>query len=149
VDVLKLVLGLALVFAGLRRYRGSRQGERSTPGWMRGVDRFTGGRAAALGAALGVANPKNLVLLLAAAASISETGASAGAEAVALLVFVAVGSIGVGAPVVLYLTEGERAERRLERLRGWMTEHDGAVIAVICLVIGAKLIGDAIGALAS
>jgi hypothetical protein len=32
----------------------------------------------------------------------------------------------------------------LEELRGWMAQNNGVIIAVICLVIGAKLIGDGV-----
>jgi threonine/homoserine/homoserine lactone efflux protein len=149
VDVLKLLLGVALVVFGIRR-RGSRDDPgRELPGWMRAVDRFTAGRAAATGAALAAVNPKNLVLIVAAATTISETGASAGTQAVALLVFALVGALGAGIPVLLYLTQGERARGRLDDLRDWMVEHNGAVIAVLCLVIGAKLIGEAITGLSA
>jgi hypothetical protein len=32
----------------------------------------------------------------------------------------------------------------LDRLKAWMTDNNAAIMAVLCLVIGAKLIGDAI-----
>ncbi len=111
---------------------------------MLSVDRFTAGRAAATGAALAAANPKNFILTLAAATAIAETGTSAGKQAVALLVFVLVGSLGAAIPVVLFLLQGENARDRLDGLRDWMVRHNGAVMAILCIVIGAKLIGDAI-----
>ncbi len=145
VDALKLGLGVALIAVGVRKRRGrSGGGARELPGWMRGVDRFTAGRAAATGAALAAVNPKNFVLILAAATAIAETGAAAGTQAAALLVFVLVGSLGAAVPVVLTFVQGERAEGRLNALRDWMVRHNGAVMAVLCIVIGAKLIGDAI-----
>jgi threonine/homoserine/homoserine lactone efflux protein len=49
----------------------------------------------ALGAALSGANPKNLALTLAAAASIAEAGLDQADEAIAIVVFVALGSITV------------------------------------------------------
>jgi threonine/homoserine/homoserine lactone efflux protein len=151
VDVAKLVLGGALIWIGARRRRSaSRRGEeREMPGWLRSVDRFTPGRAAATGAALAVANPKNLVLIVAAATAIAETGASTGAQAVGLLAFAVVGTLGAGVPVLLYLTQGERARDRLDRLKAWMLKHNTAVIAVLCIVIGAKLIGEAISGLSA
>ena len=151
VDVAKLVLGAALIWIGIRRRHGrSPRGEaREMPSWLRSVDRFTAGRAAATGAALAAADPKNLVLIAGAATAIAETGASTGAQALALLVFALVGTLGAGVPVLLYMTQGERARRRLDRLKAWMVEHNGAVIAVLCLVIGAKLIGEAISGLSA
>jgi hypothetical protein len=35
----------------------------------------------------------------------------------------------------------------LDELRGWMAGHSAAIMAVLCLVIGAQLIGDAISGL--
>jgi hypothetical protein len=37
----------------------------------------------------------------------------------------------------------------LESLRDWMTRENATVMAVLCLIIAAKLIGDAIGSLAA
>jgi hypothetical protein len=74
----------------------------------------------------------------------AQTGASAGSQAVALAVFVAIGTIGPGAPVAIYFAMGDRSKGILEELRGWMSQNNGAIMAVICLVIGAKLIGDGI-----
>jgi threonine/homoserine/homoserine lactone efflux protein len=151
VDVLKLVLGVALIGVGVRRRRGRSRTDRSPemPGWVRTVDRFTAGRAAAMGFGLAALNPKNLVLIIAAATAIAEAGASTGRQAVALLVFVIVGSLGVALPVLLYLMDGERARDRLDALRDWMIEHNRAVIAILCIVIGAKLIGEAITGLSA
>jgi threonine/homoserine/homoserine lactone efflux protein len=146
-NVLKLVLGGVLLAFALKKWRGrARHGEvDELPSWMRSVDHFTAGRAAALGVALSAINPKNLVLIVAAATAIAQTGASAGEQAVALLVFVAIGTLGAGAPVVLYLTMGERSRDTLDGIRLWMARNNDTIMAVLCVVIGAKLIGDAIG----
>ena len=42
---------------------------------------------------------------------------------------------------------GERSERLLAGLKDWMSANNAVIMAVLCLVIGAKLIGDGIGAL--
>jgi hypothetical protein len=89
-------------------------------------------------------NPKNLLLTLAAASAIAQTGIDAGEQAVALAVFVIVGTLGPGAPVAIYFAMGPRAKHLLDRLKAWMGAHNAAIMAVLCLVIGAKLIGDAI-----
>ena len=39
---------------------------------------------------------------------------------------------------------GTRAPDILQRLKLWMSAHNAAIMAVLCLVIGAKLIGDSI-----
>jgi hypothetical protein len=98
---------------------------------------------------LSAINPKNLLLTVGAAAAIAQTGASTAGQAVALAVFVALGTVGVGAPVAIYYSMGEKATALLGELRVWLARENATIMAVICLIIGAKLIGDAITALAS
>lgn len=71
-----------------------------------------------------------------------------GDQAVALAVFIAIGTLGPGIPVGIYFALGDRAKRVLEDLKGWMAANNAAITAVLCLVIGAKLIGDGISGLA-
>jgi threonine/homoserine/homoserine lactone efflux protein len=146
VSWLKLVLGLLLVLVAIRQWRGRpRSGEQAAlPKWMRTIDRFTPGRSVAMGVALSAINPKNLLLTVGAAAAIAQTGTSTGDQAIALAVFVVVGTLGPGLPVGIYFAMGQRAKRILDDLKAWMGAHNAAIMAVLCLVIGAKLVGDAI-----
>ena len=63
--------------------------------------------------------------------------------------FIVIATLGVGAPVAIYFLKGDRATRILGELHDWMVRENATMIAVICLIIGAKLIGDAITALAT
>jgi threonine/homoserine/homoserine lactone efflux protein len=149
VGVLKLALGLLLLLVAARtwrvRPRGEREGE--LPKWMQTIDRFTAARSVGFGALLSGVNPKNLLLTVGAAAAIAQTGVSAGEQAIALAVFVVVGTLGPGIPVAIYFAMGERAERLLGELKAWMAEHNAAIMAVLCLIIAAKLIGDGVSGL--
>jgi threonine/homoserine/homoserine lactone efflux protein len=149
--VLQLVLGVLLLAVAAKQWRGRpREGEDApTPTWMRSIDRFTATRATVFGVALSAVNPKNLLLTVGAAAAIAQTGASAGKQAAALAVFVVIATAGVGLPVILYFALGERSERILGGLKGWMAQHNAAIMTVLCLVIAAKLVGDAISGLTS
>jgi threonine/homoserine/homoserine lactone efflux protein len=149
VSVLKLVLGLLLVALAVKQWRGRPHGdaEPPLPKWMRTIDQFTPVRALAIGAAFAAVNPKNTLLTIGAAAAIAATGASTGAQAVALAVFILVATLGVGAPVALYFALGERSRAVLDDLKVWMARNNTAIMAVLCLVIGAKLLGDGIASL--
>ena len=68
-------------------------------------------------------------------------------QAIALAVFIAIGTLGPGLPVAIYFALGARAAHVLDDLKQWMAAHNAAIRAVLCLVIGAKLIGDAISGL--
>ena len=96
---------------------------------------------------LSTVNPKNLILLLGAAGAIAQTGVSAGDQAVALAVFIAIATLGPGIPVAIYFLMRDRATQILDSMRDWMARESVAITVVICLIIGAKLIGDAISEL--
>jgi threonine/homoserine/homoserine lactone efflux protein len=146
VNVLKLVLGVLLLLVAVRNWRGRpRAGEDApTPKWMGALDRFTPLKAAGAGVLFSALNPKNLLLAVSGAAAIAGVGASTTDEIVAYVVFVLVATIGVGAPVVIYSALGDRAPSLLDRLKNWMAQHNAVIMAALLLVIGVKLIGDAI-----
>ena len=150
VDVLKLVLGALVLRIALRQWRGRpHDGEEApTPKWMGAIDTFTPPKAVGAGAVLAGANPKNLLLAVAAAAAIAQTGIPGGQQAGAYAVFALIGTVGVAAPVVIYFALGDRSGPVLDRLKRWMAAHNAVIMTVLCLVIGAKLIGDGIAGLA-
>lgn len=49
--------------------------------------------------------------------------------------------------MAIYFGMGERSQDILGRLKDWMAQHNAVIMCVLCVIIGAKLIGDAIGAL--
>src|ERR1700733_862535 len=99
VSILKIVLGVLLVLLAVKQWRGRPRGDAAPelPKWMKTVDTFTPGRSVATGVALSAVNPKNLLLVVGAAAAIGQTGASAVDQAVALIVFIVIATLGVGA----------------------------------------------------
>jgi hypothetical protein len=110
---------------------------------------FTPGKSLGAGALLASVNPKNLLLAVGAAAAIAQTGIAGSQQAIAYALFALIGTLGVGAPIVLYFALGERAQPLLDGLKGWMSRNHGAIMAVLSLVIGAKLVGDAISGFSS
>jgi threonine/homoserine/homoserine lactone efflux protein len=151
VSLALLGLGALLVLLAARGWRGRpRAGEEApTPGWMRAIDGFTVAKAGAAGFALSGLNPKNAMLAAAAAAEIAEVGLPAGQQVAVLAGFVLVASVGVLAPVVVAVALGDRSRGLLDGLRTALTRHSAAIMAALFLVIGAKLIGDAIAGLAA
>jgi threonine/homoserine/homoserine lactone efflux protein len=146
VAVLLLALGLLLLAAAVTQWRGrpGADDEVGMPGWMRTIDDFTVAKAGATGFALSALNPKNAVLVVAAAVEISAVGLPASQEITVLLAWVVIASVGVLTPLVVVLVVGDQAQALLDGLRGWMSRHSGAIMAALFLVIGAKLIGDAV-----
>ncbi len=150
VSWLKLLLGLGLLGVGAAQFRRRPHGgtEASLPGWMAALDSFTAVKAAGTGLLLSAVNPKNLLLAVAGGAVIAQAGVSAGSEAGAIAVFVLIGTLGVAAPVVLAVALGERSRAILDGLRQWLARNNAVIMATLLLVIGVKLIGDAISGFA-
>ena len=149
VGVLKIVLGTLTLLLGVKQFRGRPRGDASPdlPKWMKAVDTFTPARSAAIAAALSGVNPKNLLITVGAAAAVAQTGVDAGRQAIALAIFILIGTLGVGAPVAIYFAMGDRSAKLLGELRDWMARNNATIMAVVLLVIGAKLLGDGISGL--
>jgi hypothetical protein len=128
--------------------RRPHEGEAATPKWMGAIDSFTRAKSLGAGALLAGANPKNLLLAVAAAA-IAQTEIPGAEQALAYAIFAVIGTVGVAAPVVIYFGLGDRSGPILDRLKDWMGQNNAAIMAVLCLVLGAKIIGDAISGLAA
>ena len=142
----QIVLGAALIVLALRQWRKRPKAgeEPEMPKWMTAVDHFTPVKAAGMGVVLSAVNPKNLILALSATATIGATSLSGADQAIAYAVFALIATIGVAAPIVIYFTMGERAASLLDELKQWLAHHNAAIMAVILLVIGGKLLGQGI-----
>ena len=140
------MLGALLVVVALRQWRKRpKPGEEPPmPKWMDSMVDFSPVKAAGAGVVLSAVNPKNLLLALSAAATIAATNISGVDQALSYLVFGLIATIGVATPVVIYFSMGDRAQPILADLKTWLARHNAAIMAVIFLVIGAKIIGQGI-----
>ncbi|WP_431683510.1 GAP family protein [Kitasatospora sp. KL5] len=147
---LRLALGVLFVLLAVRQWWARpREGHVSPPPvWMQALDRFTAARSAGLGAALVVANPKNVVLAVGGAAAVAASPASAGGKAVAAALMVLVGSLCTLLPLVVHLVGGDRSAHVLGEGKAWVAAHHTAIVTTVLAVLGTEYIGDAITALA-
>jgi hypothetical protein len=149
VSIIKLLLGLLLLFAAWRQFKKRpKPGEEAPmPKWMTALDRFTPTRSLAIGALLSGVNPKNLILNATAAAGIAQSGLSGVQQAVVLLVLIVVGSLGIIAPVGVYFAMGDKAAPVLDGWKSWLAANNATVMMVLFVVFGVSLIGKGIGGL--
>ncbi|MER5966852.1 GAP family protein [Streptomyces sp. NPDC002057] len=146
---LKLALGTLFLLLGVKQWkdRPREADEAGMPGWMKAIDTFTPGKAAALAGALVIANPKNLVLAVGGAVSIAGSTASADGKTVAASLMVLIASLCTLLPLAVYLAGGDRAAEVLGSWKTWMARHNTAIMTILFLVLGVKYVGDAISGL--
>jgi cytochrome c biogenesis protein CcdA len=142
VVVWQVVLGVLLVLLGLRHWRGRpRDGTQAEmPKWLSTTDQFDAARSAAMGFALSVINPKNLLLVLSAAGAASAADVSTGDQILAIALFTVIATLGVAAPIAIYFALGERSVAVLAKLRRRLIDSNATIMAVICVLLGVYLL---------
>jgi threonine/homoserine/homoserine lactone efflux protein len=146
---IKLILGLLLIVGAAGQWRKRpKPGEDPTmPGWMTKIDTMKPGAALGLGFLLAAVNPKNLLLIAAAAVTISQAGLSSTDQAIVVGVFTLIGASTVAVPTLGYLFLGAKAQPKLDAAKVWLSANNTTVMAVLLLVIGVTLFGKGLGAL--
>ncbi|WP_234293463.1 GAP family protein, partial [Nocardia jinanensis] len=117
------------------------------PGWMRGIDRITAGKAVLLGATLAAVNPKNLLLCASAGVAVGASGLGVGAQTVAVVVFTVLAAASVLGVVVGYAVAADRLRGTLDRARAWLEANNHVVMAIVLSLMGAVVLGKGIGGL--
>ena len=147
VGTIQLIVGALLLLMAVKQWRG-RPGpgeDAELPKWMAAIDTMKPGAALGLALLLSAVNPKNLLLAVAAGASIGRAQLGTGPAAIVIAVFVVIAAVTVAAPVVLYLVAPGKAADVLDEVRAWLVANNAAIMAVLLLVIGTQLLGKGIG----
>jgi threonine/homoserine/homoserine lactone efflux protein len=141
ITVAEIAIGVAFL-AVVARLGFGRRRERSnaSPRWLDALDRSGPLRTAALALILSSGNPKNLALMLAAAAAIVRDGQ----PAVGVAGFVALAVSIVSLLLVSQIAFSSRTASTLQRLRGGIARNDHSIAIVVGLVVGAFFLADGI-----
>jgi protein-S-isoprenylcysteine O-methyltransferase Ste14 len=142
---LRVVLGLALIAFGIYRWL-TRHRHTKTPAWLRSFSKLTPVRAGLTGAVLAPLRPEVLILCAAAGLAIGTSGLGIAGGWICGAVFVVVSASTVAIPILGYVGAGDRLDDALERLKVWMEENHGAMMAVILIVIGLIVVYNGIHA---
>jgi hypothetical protein len=145
----RLLVGVALLAAALRKWRRRPppDAEAELPAWMAQLADASPRRVAGLGVALGGANPKNLALVAAGAVTIAQAGLAPSEAVVDIVLFVLLASASVLGAVLAHLLAGERVAAPLSRVQAFMLRHDVAIVVVVLVIFGLKLVGDGLAGL--
>lgn len=144
-----VAVGVFFLLVAAKQWRGrpAPGTQPEMPRWMAGIDAFSPVKAFTLALLLAGVNPKNLLLSAGAGAALAQLDPTTTDAVVSWLVFVVLGTVTIGGPVGYYLLGGDRARAALDALKDWLAVHNAAVMTVLFVVFGVKLIGDGLPAL--
>jgi hypothetical protein len=117
------------------------------PAWLQRVNQLTPGFALAVGLMLGLFNVKNLLFVTVAATKIGQAQLPIHQVVIAVLIFIGIAALGIATPVWVACTRGEQAEAILADWEQWLATNNATILCVLCLLIGAMLLGEGLGEL--
>jgi threonine/homoserine/homoserine lactone efflux protein len=126
---------------------GAREHSTDQPAWLRALGEATPRSALRTGLALSAANPKVVLLAVAAGVAVGSAGLPTRGTVAVLAGFTALACVSIAVPVLLHLVAGPRALVPLERARDWLERHHGAVVSVVLAAIGLLLLTEGVAAL--
>ncbi len=129
--VVQTVFGIAFLMLAYLQWRHRSQTEAESPKWMQKMDEAGFTVAVVLGLSL-----TNYALLSTGTQKILKSGVAASEEVVALLFFIVLALSTVVVPLLLYLVRRSWAEVQLDRLKGWLTVHNRALLIGVFGVMG-------------
>src|SRR5262245_40991941 len=109
---------------------------------METIDSIGPGGAFGLAFILSGVNRKNLLINVGAAVKIGQAALDATQTVIVTIIYILIASISIIGPVVYYQLAGEKAEKTLTSMKGWLIQNNTAVMAVLLIVFGVKFVGD-------
>jgi hypothetical protein len=149
--IVKIVMGLLMVFLGLKQWSGRpKKGEQAKfPAWMATLDTITPPKAFLLAAFLGIVNTKNIPIVLSAVPDLNSMGLGMTLELIVLGILVLLGSVLIAVPVLANLFFGEKTKPVLNTWKGWLVENNHTVLFLVFLIIGVMICSKGIEGLFS
>ena len=140
-------MGLALIVIALVAWRRARRNPSTAmPKWLDAVGSF--GPWASFGLAFALDfRPKGLLLAIAAGLALRAENLSVAESAIVIAIYTLVAASTVAFPIIMTLASPERMTPRLESAQEWITRNNGAIGAIIMILIGLVIIGTGIGRL--
>ncbi|HEY1485251.1 MAG TPA: GAP family protein [Micromonosporaceae bacterium] len=147
--IIKLIVGALMLLLAVKQWRSrpSPDVEPPAPKWLSALDTMTPGKSGGLGFALAAANPKNLLMTLAAGVAIGQAELPVGQIVIVIAIFTVIAASTVIAPVLVYRLARSSAQEWLGSMKTWMVANNAMIMMILFLVIGTVLIGKGIGGL--
>jgi threonine/homoserine/homoserine lactone efflux protein len=141
---LRGALGLMLVFLAFRKWHLSRRNGTETrqPEWIRSISGDKPKNAMTAGFLLSGANPKNILLIVAASSIIAGSEMAFAVQWLTLAAFSIIASLGVLLPIGGRFLAPKKSEKFLKNTGEFLKRNNGKIIIALLLGIGIMLIGE-------
>jgi hypothetical protein len=147
IGVAEMLVGFALIVIAIIAWRRARRNPATAmPKWLNAVGSFGPWSSFGIAFALNV-RPKGLLLAIAAGLALRAEDLSLGESAIAIAIYTLVGCSTVAVPIIVTLAAPERMEPDLVSAKEWITRNNGAITAIILVMIGVVIIGTGLGRL--
>jgi Sap-like sulfolipid-1-addressing protein len=148
-SVVRVILGAGLLWLAARKWMTRPKGDETPklPGWVTSLESSSPLKALGIGAAMAGVNPKNLVFSVSAAVAIAEWQLAGSQNVVLLIVFTAVGSLGVLVPAIWRAAGGENAGATLQEWRVWLSRNYNVLMGVVFLIFGVLVLSKGVSGL--
>lgn len=148
-DGLRVLLGMLLLWAALRKWQGRPQAgeEPIVPAWLAAFRRVSPLAALRLGVLVAALNPKHLGLVLAAMASLAYAPLLGGELILGIIVLMLLGSGVIIAVVVGHAVAGTAAAPLLEAVEQFMLRNNNLIVMIVLALIGVTVLGQGIAGL--
>lgn len=142
---IQVLLGLGVVFLAYRQWKKPPvSAEAAAPKWLNSLnnvltessEKFTPLRALGLAVVMSALSAKNIALMLAIILAISQIGPDVRDFVILMTVFVLVGSLTIGVPVVYAWLQGENAQAALTGWKDWIIQNRSRAMAALLAVLG-------------
>jgi len=95
----------------------------------------------------GLFNMKNLLLMAATALIIGEANLPVNSSMVVILLFVAIATAGIAAPVAISFVPSEQSSTTLAEWESGLSNHNLTITCIVLVVIAVQMLGLSLGSL--
>jgi len=136
VGTILVVLGIALLFYGLRYAFSANEVEETAPTWLKNLGDASPAKAALIGVAMLALDPKDWLVDLAAVDLVAAADLRGLASLLAYLWYALLSQSLVLIPLILVLVAPQKADKSLDSLNAWLERHTRTIVIAVAVLLG-------------
>ena len=109
--------------------------------WLRTIPRTTSTMALSAGLFFSLFSVKNILIVIATAAVIGETGLGMAGRITVVLIFVTIATLGIAVPAYIAFAQGDRAAAILTDWEYRLSVHNVTITCIVLVTIAVQLLG--------